>query len=335
MKRCRYRVFGTRIESDVLLPGLAVDRRATPPDVKLWLASNPSWVEHALTLPRDAYPQPDFFAGSRVVHTLGGEKLKFFHLAYADGTEFVISHAGDRVFGRWQSPFTLEYTVTYVMGPILGIVLRRRGWTCVHASAVAWNGRAVMFVGPPGAGKSTTAAAAVMRHGARMLTDDIVALRRSRGRYLVEPGQSWLRLWESSVRLLCRDEKALPLLTPNWDKRYLDATPRSSLAAPLERICFFGARTPREPATSLLAPVCPRDALVLLAANTYGSRFAHAAGRRTEFSTLSELARTVPAVIVPGDHGARPVDAMLEAVRENLESVNWRVACTRLPVTAK
>ena len=316
----RYRVFGVGIESDVPLPGLGVDCREVRPEVRIWLASTPAWVEHALTLRRVPFPTADF-ANSRVVHSHGDGAPEFFHVAYADGTEFVISQVGDRVFGRWQPPLTLEDTLTYAMGPILGLVLRRHGRTCLHASAVAWNGRAVMFVGPAGAGKSTTAAAAVIRHGARMLTDDIVALRRLGGRHLVEPGQAWLRLWASSVQLLFGDESALPLLTPNWDKRYLDASAELSPAMPLERICFLGGLAPPATDAPMLAPVSPRDSLVLLAANTYGARFVYGVERRDEFRALSELARTVPAVIVPDEHAARPVDVLLEAVRDSLECV--------------
>jgi hypothetical protein len=343
----RYRAFGIRIETDVPLPGLVVDGRAVPADLRIWLGSVPTWVEDALTLPRVPCPKADF-AGSRLVHALGDGGTEFFHVAYADGTEFVVSHAGDRVFGRWQPPLTLEDTLAYLVGPVLGITLRRQGRTCVHASAVAWNGRAVMFVGPAEAGKSTTAAAAVMRHGARILTDDIVALRRSGRKYFVEAGPAGLRLWNSSVRLLFGDESALPLLTPNWDKRYLDASPRFSVAAPLERICFLGGLSSPTSGARSLSPVSSRDALLLLAANTYGARFVDAAERRHEFSVLSELARTVPAVIVPDDYAARPIDAMLQAVRDSVgctgstrrnrtaeRRTNWRHACTRLPITAQ
>jgi hypothetical protein len=269
-----------------------------------------------------------------MVDVLGSGEPEFFHIAYADGTEFVISHAGDRVFGRWQPPLTLEYTLTYVMGPILGIVLRRHGLTCLHASAVAWNGRAVMFVGPVGAGKSTTAAAAVTKHGAQMLTDDIVVVRRSERGHLVEPGQTWLRLWESSVRLLFGDDAVLPLLTPNWDKCYLDASRGFSLAAPLERICFLRGLAPLDSDAPLLAPVSPREALMLLAANTYGGRFVYSAERRDEFRMLSDLARVVPAVLAADDHAARPVDALLNAMSATLESCDRRTTCTPLRATA-
>jgi len=317
----RYRAFGVRIESDVPLPGLVEDRCADPADARIWLASKPPWVDYALALPRSRYRRADI-RELRIVHMLGDREAQFFCITYADGTEFVVSCDGGLVFGKWPPPLTLEDTLTYVMGPILGIVLRRLNWTCLHASAVVWNGRSVIFVGRTGAGKSTTAAAAIRRHGARMLTDDIVALRRSGNAYLVQPGQSWVRLWESAVRLLFDDEAALPLLTPNWDKRYLDATPGLSPAAPLDLICFLGGLTPIVPDAPALTPVSPRDALVILTANTYGRAFVRAGGRRDEFRTLSDLAQEIPAVMVARDCAARPLDGLLEAVRDSLASAS-------------
>jgi hypothetical protein len=285
----------------------------------------PAWAEEALTLPRVAYPKAGF-SGVRVVHAHGDGVIEFFHVAYADGTEFIISQVGDRVFGRWRPPLTLQDTLTYVMGPVLGIILRRQGRTCLHASAVAWNGRAVMFVGPAGAGKSTTAAAAVVRHDAQMLTDDIVVLRRSGTEHFVETGQSWLRVWDSSAQLLFGDESALPLLTPNWDKRYFDVTHRLSLAAPLDLICFLGGLVPPVPDTPALTAATRCDAFVILAANSYGARFVDAAGRRSEFRMLSDLAQAVPAIIVASDYAVRPLYGLLDAVRHHLESVD-RVEC--------
>src|SRR5215831_8632878 len=95
----RYSLFGIQIESDVPLPGVVVDHRGGPPDVSLWLSSTPAWVEHALTLPRVPCPKAGF-AGVRVVHAYGDGGTEFFRVAYADGTDFIMSQLGDRVVGR-------------------------------------------------------------------------------------------------------------------------------------------------------------------------------------------------------------------------------------------
>ena len=49
--------------------------------------------------------------------------------------------------------------------------------TCLHASCVALDGRGVLLVGPSGAGKSDLAAQLVF-HGAELVADDQVILKR-------------------------------------------------------------------------------------------------------------------------------------------------------------
>src|SRR5262249_22183040 len=116
---------------------------------------------------------------------------------------------------------TLEDTATYLLGPVLGFILRLRGVTCLHASAVAICDQAIAILGPAGAGKSTTAAS-FARAGYKVLTDDIVALDERGDAFLVQPAYPRVRLWSESVNALFGTEDALPLLTPTWDKRYLD-----------------------------------------------------------------------------------------------------------------
>lgn len=64
---------------------------------------------------------------------------------------------------------------TYLLGSAFGALLHQRGVLPIHASAVDVGGRAVAFVGPTGAGKSTLAAALVDR-GYPLLADDVTAL---------------------------------------------------------------------------------------------------------------------------------------------------------------
>ena len=122
---------------------------------------------------------------------------------------------------QWPENFTVQDAATYLLGPIFGFLLRLRGVVSLHASGVMIGDHAVALVGPAGAGKSTTAAA-FAQCGYPVITDDVFALKDSGGRFFVEPGYATLRLWPDSVEALCGSPHALPLITPNWDKRYLD-----------------------------------------------------------------------------------------------------------------
>ena len=67
----------------------------------------------------------------------------------------------------------------------------------LHASAVAIDGRAIGFLGPAGAGKSTIAAALV-RQGASTLTDDALVIDLVRSNAIAVPTYPGLRLWPGS-----------------------------------------------------------------------------------------------------------------------------------------
>jgi hypothetical protein len=56
-------------------------------------------------------------------------------------------------------------------------VLLRSGWSVLHASAVALDGRVILSFGSKGAGKTTTAVALAARHGWELLANDRVFVR--------------------------------------------------------------------------------------------------------------------------------------------------------------
>lgn len=62
-----------------------------------------------------------------------------------------------------------------ILGPVLAWVLNGKGLFLLHASAIDINGRTAVFMGDKLAGKSTTAAAFI-RAGYPLVTDDLVAI---------------------------------------------------------------------------------------------------------------------------------------------------------------
>ena len=72
------------------------------------------------------------------------------------------------------------------------------GRVVLHGSAVVIDGVAVAIIGPSGAGKSTTAAA-LLRHGAGLLSDDVVVVDDADGCIMALPTESHLRLKTGEV----------------------------------------------------------------------------------------------------------------------------------------
>jgi hypothetical protein len=244
---------------------------------------------------------------------------RFFRLRYGDGTEFLVTRSGDAVWAAWPEPLTLEDTATYLLGPVLGFILRLRGAVCLHASAVALGGRAVALVGRAGAGKSTTAGAFAAA-GVPVLSDDVTALDDRGGTLLVQPGNPRLRLWPASAQILFGAPDALPRLTPNWDKLYLDleaggfAFQQTPLA--LAAVYLLGPRS-GDGRAPRVEPLSPQDALVGLVGNTYVNYLLDGAMRAREFALLGKLARGVPVRrVIPHEDPAR-LPALCRAILDD------------------
>jgi hypothetical protein len=221
-------------------------------------------------------------------------------MLYADGTQFLINDSADQVAANWVAPYTLEDTAIYFLGPVLGTVLRLQGHVCLHASVIAFNGRAVVFMGDAGSGKSTLAAAfATLGHA--VLSEDVACLERADDEFRVAPGYPRIRLWDSSARLLFGAATSLPLLTPNWEKRYLDLTlppyrfHRTSL--PLGAIFVVKERMEMIDAVQF-GRLEGQGVLLNCLGNTYGGRLLDSEMRAHEFEVLGAVARSIPVEIV-------------------------------------
>jgi len=175
-------------------------------------------------------------------------------------------------------------------------LLRLRGVTCLHASAVAFGEQAVAFVGSEGAGKSTTAAALALR-GHAILSDDVVALGESNGSFFVHPACPYLCLWPESVQSIYGSAEVLPRFIASNEKRRLSLGKQKlrfqERPLPLVAIYILGERC-GDPAP-LLQEITPQEAFLSLVANTFATNILDSGMRAKEFESLGRL---VPSVTV-------------------------------------
>jgi hypothetical protein len=219
-----------------------------------------------------------------------------FRFRYPDGTEFVLDELGANIWVSWIPPLTKADAVTYLVGPIIGFVLRWRGRLCLHASSVSSGQRAFALMGSAGAGKSTTASA-FSTLGLPVVSDDITAIEEKEDKFLVLPGYPRTCLWPASAAALFGDADALPRITPSWDKRHLDLTSAGggfrSEPVPLDVIYILSDRSSGD-APVTITELEPGQAAVTLTGHTYGNRLLSAEMRASEFAALDRLVRTVP-----------------------------------------
>jgi hypothetical protein len=306
-----YRAYGVTLSSDSLLPGLPKEHsRFEQPDIVLDLGPRPAWVLDATRLPsRIEHPKPGAPRGDDSGFMLASfGAAEFFQLTYADGTQFVIDAPTKRIWGACPPPLTLEDLTTYLSGPILGFVLRRRGVLSLHASAVCISGRAVVLCGESAAGKSTTAAA-LARMEVPVLSEDISAVREARGALLVEPGYPRICLWPDAVESLFGATGALPQLTPTWEKRYLALDGlRASFESQRQPLGAIYVLAPRSTEADLprIEHLDKREALLELVQNTYMNWLLDRTQRATELDVLARIVARIPVRrIVPHSDPAR------------------------------
>jgi hypothetical protein len=224
-----------------------------------------------------------------------------FWFRYSDGIEFVIDRQGARIWGRRPAPAADEDMAWFLLGPILGFVLRLRGVMCLHASAVVVGRHALVLMGPRGAGKSTTAAM-FARWGYPVLADDVLSIREQRGTMCAFPSVPCLTLWPEAVQYLYGAPDALPRLAPvesidpAYDKRRLNLTADGyhfqSEPVPLGAIYILSS--PRRPGAPRLEPLAGGSGMMALARNTYRAELLDKKMQAQEFEALGRLAATIP-----------------------------------------
>lgn len=294
----RYRIYGLDLCANQPIPGLAALPDGQVAEVEVWLGSMPPWKSEINKPEKECWytstSQGEYGEPTLRIWKLAGGG--YFRLRYGDGTEFVIDRQGSRIWATWPERSTLEDTATYLLGPVLGFVLRLRGITCLHAGAIAFGDRAIALAGQAGAGKSTTTAA-FARLGCAVLADDIVALSHDGQSFLVQPACPRVCLWPESVNTLYGFADALPRLTPSWDKRYLDLAETGyrfqQRPSPLAAVYILGERSP-EPGAPFVSAMPVQSGLIALVANTYANRLLDRTMRAQEFALLSRLVTRVP-----------------------------------------
>jgi hypothetical protein len=269
------RLFGLDVRSSAPLP-FAENAAFDTPDLELTFGSLPSLPDFSSWIPSaDAEFQNVSRSGN------------LWKLDYRDGTCVLVDR--NAIWMTWAPELTYEDACTYLYGAPFALVLRMRGKACLHASAATTDSRTIAFVGPSGSGKSTLIGSMV-RGGAVLVADDLLALEIVDGRVVATPAYPGVRLWPAGAELLAGDADAFPRITPTWEKRILLANNMAAAPQPIDEIHLLGDG----------ADVAPSEALMRMVANSYRPDLCEPEWRRNEFEILSLLVQQAP---------VRPLDA--------------------------
>ncbi|SOE20082.1 hypothetical protein SAMN06298216_0583 [Spirosomataceae bacterium TFI 002] len=116
--------------------------------------------------------------------------------------------------------------VMFLLSEIMGIACWQKGKFVLHAGAVEINGKAHIFAGVPGQGKSTTITS-LWQKGATVLSDDLVLIDFKNKNIYCTPSIAEIKIWEESVIGLDIDRTTISL-SSEGKRKYL--LPTKSIA---------------------------------------------------------------------------------------------------------
>lgn len=197
-------------------------------------------------------------------------------------------------------------------GVVCGVLLGLRQRTLLHGACLNLGGRSYGLLGASGHGKSTLAAALV-RDGAAVLTEDLLVADRSASGWIVEPGAPSLHLLEDSYAAL-GSGLSRPA-TARGGKYALD------LSLPEDGICageaplagLYILDPPAADGAAGLVRLKGRHALLRLLDHLYGAAWIRPPGR-SDLDFCSALAAEIPVYAVSRPwrlDGVRETAAML------------------------
>jgi hypothetical protein len=294
-----YRAYGLTLGCDTPVSALGPEPTELDRcDIMVNLGPETDWVREARRLPsRLEHPRPGEIERDDSPFTLTSYGAgEFFELAYGNEALFFVDGAAKRVWGTCLPHLTNEDLATYLLGPVMGFVLRRRSILALHASAVCIGEQAVALCGESQSGKSTTAAALALR-GIPVLCEDITAFIEKHGRLQVEPGYPRVCLWPDAVEKLFGAPDALPRLTPSWEKLFLPLDGKNAKFEEQRRdvgaVYLFAPRV-EEADAPRIETMSAREALLGLVQNTYMNWLLDRGQRAAEFDALGKLVTQVP-----------------------------------------
>lgn len=207
-----YLAFGQRICSTMSLPGFA--------------SSDFSNGYHvAVRLMDFTNGEKDNDCGSpinRLSTNLGLDLIVYEHsegymLRFEGACDFVVSDRGATIEVNPYRGITAGWLQNMIYGILMAFSLHLRGTGNLHASSVEIPGGAVAFLGDPGAGKSTMAAAFAER-GHSVISDDVLVIESKSGKYLAQPGVSHLTLSRASMNTVGRGNMEMDSLISVGEK---------------------------------------------------------------------------------------------------------------------
>jgi hypothetical protein len=243
------------------------------------------------------------------------------HLEWRGLFEFLVSPDGGTVRYRRLARASDHSLGTYLLGHVLSFSLVARGAEPLHGTAVTVGGEAVVFLGECGDGKSTLGAAMIQR-GAKIVSDDLIAMRRRGQSCLVQPGPARLKLYRHVARTVVGRRREWPM-HPDTAKLVVPVRARERVRQPVRLRAFYVLARPARGARSRdirIDTLSAGAAVVELLRSSFNLTVDSRWRERTRFALASALARAVPVKRLTYPRSLAALPKVCDAVLRDLRS---------------
>lgn len=215
----------------------------------------------------------------------------------------------------------LDDVVLFLNGSVLAALAHQRGRLPLHSSVVEHNGKAILFTGNSGAGKSTTAAA-FQQLGYPLVTDDVATIDVVDGVPYTYPNLPRLKLWQRSLKMLDVTNQDFNKVRQELNKYYVPAADNFSTKSQLELDTIFYITSNAELDEPTLREIEGIEKFNTLKQNVHRSRLVKGFKQTVpNFQILSKVANhcKVYHLTRPNSDEASGVEAVVELISKTLE----------------
>jgi hypothetical protein len=294
-EQMRYRLFGHTLASDRPLSGW-LPASSEAPDLILSFVTHPP-VEWDPVRTAPAYISP--------IKSQDGKSLLSLYrlgscevMSFADQADYYLWP--ERLICHLRQAVPSHLLNVQLLSSVLPFWLELRGYVTIHASAVNLAGKAVGLIAHSRDGKSTLAAA-LLRDGCSLLTDDVLPLSRRVGGYWANPGYPAMRMWPDEAEHFTNHYEELERVHPDFTKRYVPVSEQDfglfcDRPCPLGQIYILERREAAELVEGpRIKPVSNRQAVIELLRYSFVTRLSQAVGLAPDrFNFFAGLVGEVP-----------------------------------------
>ena len=298
-----YAVFGLNVTSEIELPELRRREDSAEPDVVV----------------KGGKITPDEGLGGGL-HIKGSEALLWIpevgRYLMRDGRELIFDPLPE---------VSARNVRLYLLGSAIAAIIHQRGLLPLHANSILIDGKAIGFMGHPGAGKSTMAAW-FHDSGFGILGDDVCVVSGGSSP-VAHAGVPRLRLWREALEASGRTVEGYEMSFDDYDKYNVPIGEESGPVdqAPLSHLYLLDDAGGSD--RSGIEPLHGAAAVEALVANTYRGGYVPIMGRTQQhFAACVQLAQVVPVFRVSREWGLESIAGQGRAVAQHARSLIARSA---------